>query len=382
VLLRGRRATVLAGAGTLAGFALVGMWGYVLNVLHTGHLLGYGGGRVENTTSPSWPGSAITAIYITYSAMDLSVLSDHLINVFLRVGLLVALAVGALALRRNRRRAPGDAAAAALPFVAGALVLAAGSVLASLARRWGHPIRGPGGVIGGLTRRANEDTSAFGPVGAVLLLCLPLLYALQFVRRRADARMLALASAVPVFLALLVLQAKWNEFTTRFLLVPVALSAPVLASMFRGRAAIVAYLVVASTVAALTVTHVQARPSDLRPWRFTEVRALEVAQDTAAARALAAFERNVPAHACVGAVLAADEPSYLLFGRNFEHRVDYLRVVDPVHQALVQGLFYIVISTGPNKWIARSFHSAGWNIRPLGRYWLLASEPHATTGAC
>jgi len=41
-----------------------------------------------------------------------------------------------------------------------------------------------------------------------------------------------------------------------------------------------------------------------------------------------------------------------------------------------------VITTGTNRWAAGSFRDSGWRIRPLGRYWLLASEPKAATGAC
>ena len=33
-------------------------------------------------------------------------------------------------------------------------------------RRWGYPVRGPGGVVGPQNRTANEDFSAFGPIGA------------------------------------------------------------------------------------------------------------------------------------------------------------------------------------------------------------------------
>ena len=104
--------------------------------------------------------------------------------------------------------------------------------------------------------------------------------------------------------------------------------------------------------------------------------------DPATATALVAFDRLVPAHACVGAVLGPDEPSDLLFGPSLAHRVVYLKVNDAVLPALDDGLFYVVISTGPDRWAAGTFAHAGWRIRPLGTYWLLASAPHATTGVC
>ena len=61
---------VLALGGALVAFAAVGMWGYVLNHDHTGKLLGHGQGRIENTTSPSWPGTGVTALFLVYETMD------------------------------------------------------------------------------------------------------------------------------------------------------------------------------------------------------------------------------------------------------------------------------------------------------------------------
>ena len=72
-LARGRRTLVVAAAGAVAGFAAIGCWSFVLNDVHTGHLLGHGGGRVEHTASPSYPGSLVTGLSILYVTMDLSV---------------------------------------------------------------------------------------------------------------------------------------------------------------------------------------------------------------------------------------------------------------------------------------------------------------------
>ena len=72
VLQRGRRAVAVAVGGGAAGLLLVGMWGYVLNLVHTGHVLGRGGGRTENTTFPTFPGSLTTALRLVYRTLDLS----------------------------------------------------------------------------------------------------------------------------------------------------------------------------------------------------------------------------------------------------------------------------------------------------------------------
>jgi hypothetical protein len=382
-LLRGRRATVLALGGALVAFAAVGMWGYVLNHDHTGKLLGNGGGRIENTTSPSWPGTGVTALFLVYETMDRGVLTNPEVHWLAIIGIAGAVAAGAWALQRGRRRAAGsEAAGVAPPFVSALLVIGAGWVLSWLSDRWGHPIRRPKGIVGPLNHGSNEDTSAFGPLGAVLMYALPLLTIAAVARGRFDARRVALAASVPLFLLLLVLESKWNEFLTRFLVVPVVLGAPLLAYLFGRRLATIAFAVVASFVGLLTIVHATAKPLSARPWSFTQVRALEQAQDPEVATALARFQQLVPAHACVGAVLGLDEPAYLLYGPGLHHHVEYLPVTDAVHQALLRGLFYVVISTGPDRTAAEDFRKAGWNVRPLGQYWLLASEPNATTGAC
>jgi hypothetical protein len=193
---------------------------------------------------------------------------------------------------------------------------------------------------------------------------------------------LALAAAVPLFVTLLVLQAKWNEFLTRFLLVPVVLAAPLFAVVFRSRIVGAAFSAVAVLVAAVTILHVESKPFHLHPWTFTQARGLEVAQDPREAAALTALDRLVPPRACIGAVLGLDEPAYLLFGPRLRHHVEFLPVTDAVHEAVINGLFYVAITRGTNRYAAGGFRDAGWRIHSLGGYWLLASEPKATTGEC
>src|SRR5206468_8482288 len=49
---RGGRSTVVRTVvGATAGMLAVSVWGFVLNLAHTGHVLGHGQGRVENAAS-------------------------------------------------------------------------------------------------------------------------------------------------------------------------------------------------------------------------------------------------------------------------------------------------------------------------------------------
>jgi hypothetical protein len=208
----------------------------------------------------------------------------------------------------------------------------------------------------------------------------------DFARRRADLRQLGLALAFPVFFLLVSLYLAFNIFVTRFLLVPVALTAPLFGRLFRGRAEIASYLAAASIVGGLVIIHdgtkSLAGPGPA-PWHWTQVRALREAGVPHVAQAEAGLERLVPPHACVGAILGSYEPGYLLAGKDFRRKVVYLSVDDPlVRVAHLQGLFYVVISNGVNRHAAAQFRDAGWKLRLLGRYWILASEPDATTGEC
>jgi hypothetical protein len=383
---RGARPTLRAVSGCLAGFVAIGMWGYVLNHEHTGLILGQGQFGIDVTTSPSYPSSAMAAVDLLYETLDLGFLSDRRIHLLAVAGVLAGVGVAAWAWRRRRLRAVDDGWRVALPLLAPLLVLLAGSLVAWASRQWGHPVRGHYGNIGPQNRKASEDYSAFGPIGAVAILGVSAVTIWDFARRRDDLRRLALALAFPVFFVLVSLYLAFNIFVTRFLLVPVALTAPLFGRLFRGRAEIASYLAAASIVGGLVIIHdgtkSLAGPGPA-PWHWTQVRALQEAGVPHVAQAEAGLERLVPPHACVGAVLGSYEPAYLLAGKDFGRKVVYLSVDDPlVRAAHLQGLFYVVISNGVNRHAAAQFRDAGWKLRLLGRYWILASEPDATTGEC
>jgi hypothetical protein len=385
LLVRGRRAVALATAGGIAGFVAIGMWVYVLNLAHTGHLSGYGG--YTHFTAPGQeslrPGHLATAVDVVYETLDLSLLSDRQIHLLELIGGVAAGLIALYGLRRRRLRwAIVAAIGVAVPFFSPLLVTKAGDVVAFFARDWGFPVRGPGGNVGGLNR--SIDGSAFGPVGAVVLIGVPLVTMVAYVSRRVDVRHLALAFAFPLFLVGLS-ESQFNFYLPRFLLVPAALSAPLFARLFGNRASTAAYLVVASLVVGLVVTRDVLRPLNSvygHPWQLTQVQAVDLTQVPEAGPALAAYDRLVPRHACVGAVLGGDEPSYLLSGPGLEHKVVYLPVSTALDQAYKHLLFYVVVSTGDNRWAAGQFEADGWRIRPLGSYWLLAVAPHAGDGEC
>jgi hypothetical protein len=384
---QGRKRTLAAMAGAVAAFVGVGMWGYVINLANTGHLLGYLGTHID---TPSWeqpaqPSSLATGVDVLYETLDPSVLSDRFIHLLWIAGAIAAILAGFYALRRARTpRAVVFGALVAVPFLSPVLMMHAGDLVAWFARERGFPVRGPGGNIGSLNRVVTGST--FGPVGTAVFLGIPLVTLAAFLRRRADWRQLALAAAVPLFYVLLA-QETFNYFMTRFLVVPAVLVSPLFARLFFSRIAIGAYFVVALIVVGMIVLQNPLRPFDGRygfgrPWQLSQAQAVFLTDEKGVGAATAAYDRLVPRRACVGAVLGSNEPAYLLSGPKLEHRVVYLPVNDAIVRAYKNLLSYVVISTGPDKWAARQFRRQGWTIRSLGGYWLLAVAPHAADGIC
>jgi hypothetical protein len=378
-LLRGRRATLAGIGGAIASFVTVGIAGYALNLANTGRLLGYLGTHIDTPAyeQPVHPSALATGVDVLYETLDLSVLSDHAITLLWIAGL-----VAAAAYLLWRRRLDWTALVVALPFLSPLLVLHAGGVVAWLARNGGFPVRGALGNVGDLNR--SVPGSAFGPVGAVVFLGVPLVTLVAFAMRRASLRELVLAAAVPLFYVLLA-QETFNFFMTRFLIVPAALAAPLAARLLGTPAARAAFLVVGALVAAQVVTKDPFHPlhgSYGRPWQLSQVDAAYLTDERGVGDAVAALGRDVPARACVGAVLGSNEPAYFLSGPRLERKVVYLPVASAVDDAYRHFLTYVVISTGDDRWAAGSFRKSGWQVKPLGSYWLLAEARHPGDGYC
>src|SRR5262249_54014763 len=160
------------------------------------------------TISPSYPQSARTALWTLYTLLDLSGLSDRLIGFAVVAGLLSAavIVVAAIVRRRRLTGAIADVARVALPFGAPVVLIAAGVVIAWLTRKGGFPVQAPG-AIGGLIR--SDDFTGLGALGGLVLLVAPVVTAVLYAAGRVDVRHLVLATAMPTFLILFSLHARF-----------------------------------------------------------------------------------------------------------------------------------------------------------------------------
>ncbi len=382
VWMGGRRTALRTIAGGTAAFLAVSVWGYVMNVVHTGHVLGYGQGRTDQSVSPSVVTDIHTVLLLVYRTLDLGRLSNP--EIF-----------GSGRRRRSLRAQEHSCASAtkqrwaaiarrAADPCSPSLVLGIAPILAWITRIAHVPVHDP--IYGfSLNRNANEDYSAFGAIGALALIGAPIL---ALTARRRDRRQLALALALPSFLILLGFYAKYNIWLTRFLLVPAALTAPLFGRFVRGRAATAAVLVVAATTVALALVDDASKPLHGiagRPWQLSQPDALRENPATVTGRragvALVAYDRRVPSDACVGAVLDPDEWSYPLWGAKLRRRIFFLPSLAAVGTADADNLSYVVVTSGVNAPVAGQFKAAGWQTVPLGIYWTLEVAPRPK-GSC
>lgn len=391
-LAKGRRALRLSAAAGVVTFVVLGMWGYVLNLAHTGHVLGRGGGRIEQQASPSLTGSPTTAFRILYKLLDVSGLSGRLLFMFAVLGIVL----GLLTLRTERRlgspprRAGLAVAAVVLPLLAPRLVPDVAHALHLAANAISLPVHAPaltGGVfLWGVSYAANEDLSAFGPLGGPALVAVSVVILIAAGRRRIAVwkPTFALSLALPLVIVLLALTSKDNPWLARFLIVPVALAAPLLAPIFRRPDVALAVAVVA--VGGLFGVEVRNQLKPLHSahgfaWQLSQADAVALTWQPGAGPALTAFDRAVPENSCLDAVLGPDEASYPLFGAGLGHKVLFLPRKGAVSVAARSGISTVLIGHVPR--LAASFAQAGWQLRslpaaPAQRYWTLATRPGAS----
>ena len=159
--------------------------------------------------------------------------------------------------------------------------------------------------------------------------------------------------------------------------------------LLRSRLAAAAVLAVAATTVFYTLAYSDSKPALGRaatylPWELDQSKALaeSPAEPTGrnAAAALLAYDRIVPANACVGAVLDPDEWSYPLWGSHLQHKLYFLPSLAALVTAENENLRYVIVSTGANAPVADQFTGAGWHRQSLGGYWTLVTSPGHVSG--
>ena len=231
----------------------------------------------------------------------------------------------------------------------------------------------------------DEDLSAFGPLGGLALLAVPVVCLNETLRSRTWRPATTLALALPLFVVLLGLSSKYDPWLSRFLIIPAALTAPLFAALFRTRWASVGIVLVALTSLVFVHAWNGLKPLDGRlgfPWQLSETQALERTFQPRSGAAYAALNVQVAHDSCIGAVLGADAPSYLLYGPGLSRNVVFLPRAGTVAAAAASRLPAVVVGRLPG--IAAAFAARGWTLEPLPAppahaYWTLAVAPTASS---
>jgi hypothetical protein len=334
-----RRQLLAAAAAAVAGFAALGSYAYVSNVVATGHPTGAQTGEPGANLYPRVTARGIvsTVARDLYRFADLSGVDIDYRHLLPFTG-----AARHAFLLLHIPTNPPESTAYPFAFT--------------------------------LNERANEDLSFFGPLGLLLVVPLALGVVLRSLLRRTEAARAAFASALPVALVGVALTSKYGA-QGRWLLPGVALTLPLAALLYRHRLVAAAAAIVGATFLALALAHDDMKPTGLRGttaiWTLTR----PVAQ---AIEAPAEYEiigerlaQVVPADASVGVVDDEHDPDYLLYGPKLSRSLVWLPHGRPLaHVPCALRWIYVGRNTRVPRhgsaWTSEALDSAGTLLKRTG----------------
>jgi hypothetical protein len=328
VRLRRRQLVEVALASVIA-FGAVGAWTYVTNIGNYGTPLGAPSVRREYAAGHSVGGAAGTYARVLYRFFDLSGMESG--TATLRP---TSVSVSAPA-RIEHRRNPAP------PHQSFFLV----------------------------NGRANEDVSYFGPLGGLLILPLAFGYLAAWMRRRTPTAKAVFALAIPLFLAELAFAYRYNPWVGRFMVVPVALTAVLIARVYASRELRVLVAAVGIAFLCLALVRNEQKPIGLSGgaaiWELSRPAAEALARPSMFST-LDAIQHVVPATATIGYVLGNDDWDYPLYGARLQRRIVKLPARHALARARQLGIDWVVVGGVPTKgspgWTAIQFRDSGWSL--------------------
>jgi hypothetical protein len=217
--------------------------------------------------------------------------------------------------------------------------------------------------------RANEDISYFGPLGALLLLPLLLGYVATLAARRTSAAKGILALALPVIAVELALTYSFNMWIGRFMIVPIALGAALVARVYALRLVSSIFVCFGVAFLAFALLHNERKPVGLdgsKPiWSLNRT-AGQARGEPAYTQTLDAIDALVPQTARIGYALADDDWDYPLYGDSLGRRLVRLPARNPLPRARKLGLDWVVIGNVPARsgpsWTGLHFAGTNWDL--------------------
>jgi Dolichyl-phosphate-mannose-protein mannosyltransferase len=341
ILVHDRDKVVFGIVAAFAGFALLGAYGYVLNLAHTGRPLGepYALGPLPQP-DPTLAGTASTAARLGYNFLDLSgyPVPDRVTRPIERAGEEV---FSAARIPVN----PPEATVLEPPRIASPFSFT-------------------------INTRSEETRSYYGPLAVLVLLPLAIASLLAVARRRAPAILLVPVLAIPLFILGVAYSTRYNEFNGRYLLPGVVLAMPLAALVYRRDRVVAA---VVAGIGALTLTWVHLG-NEIKPsggvrapavWTMTRAEAQSITSD-GMAPVIESVERHVPPDGRLGYALRYNDWIYPFYGPRLDRRLVKLPRRGFLEEADRLGLDAIVVSgilRAPREsWRTLAFRRAGWTV--------------------
>lgn len=339
ILVHDRREVLFGIAAAFAGFAVVGAYGYVHNLAHTGRPLGGLELRPAVKTEPTFSGTASTAARLGWNFLDLS-----------------GYPVPSAATR------PIERAGEELYRVAHIPVNPPDSTQL-------EPERVATPFAFTINDSSEETRSYFGPLVPLMLLPLTIVSLVAVARRRAPPVLLVPALAIPMFVLGAAYATLYTEFHGRYLLLGVVLAMPLAALVYRRRR----IAAVAASVGALTLllvhvaNEVKVSGAIWKPavWSMTRSQAQSVTSEGMQS-VIDSVDRHVAEDGRLGYVLRDYDWIYPFYGPRLERRLvtlprrGYLKEADRVGVDAV--IVSRLVKAPPPAWRALVFPGAGWTL--------------------
>jgi hypothetical protein len=308
----------------VAGFALVGMYGYVQNLAETGRPQGNAHEVSSLPPHITFGGTVSSVTRTTYRLVDLSGLHPP---------------------------------AAVTSHIAGA------------AKRVFNGLHIPPNPPESTTKGtfeftyetntvASEDSSALGPLGFLLLVPLSLGFLVAWARRKTDRRRAAFALALPLYVVALALGTRWNLYVDRFLVTPAALTLPLAPAVLRRVPVQAVAAVIAAATLAVALAYDLSKPSGI--WNLSRADAQAIRWPELKP-VLETVQSRVPANASLGIDLAPLDWEYPWWGPHLKRRIVWLPEQSATDVDWV--LLGSKIAARPaGSWCAQPFPSVGWTL--------------------
>ncbi|MGH3131888.1 MAG: hypothetical protein ACRDNX_13820, partial [Gaiellaceae bacterium] len=329
-----RRRLALLAATSACAFAAVGSWGYVANVLHEGRPLSHAAEVTAFAPDRTVPGTVSTVARVLWRFVDLSGYEAD-------IRILVTLQNAGIFLFDGLGIEWSPVESTSTPFF----------VIPST--------------------RAHEDVSFFGPLGALLVLPLSLAFLVAGALRRIPREHRVLALALPLFVLEVALAYRYNDWLGRFMILPVALTLPLAAWLYRWRLVAGGAAVFGAVFLTLALARNEAKPTPVSHGTSPPIWTLARSEAYGLVRpemetTLALVERAIPDDAAVGYRLGPDAWVYPLYGPTLGRRLVRLPERNPLDAARREGLDWVVVDrehrTGAPGWKAWAMRESGWTL--------------------